>query len=310
MTIPWGAIGSWIGNNAGTIANLGMSLYGSNQQKKATQQAVKQATPIPYSSSSMFGNVNFDPKSHTMNYSMANNPFAQLLNVGGVQAFGNAFSAPGSAYYGAAPEVVAAANAMGGDAQAAEAQNRYDLLTQYAQPESNRMFQRLENNLFARGQMGTTGGGEHYRGFYEAQNQADLARQMAAQDWAQQRSLSRFDVARNAVGQGMTAQGQNFNMGTGAMGGLQSLFSQLLQQGQSGIGAGAGTPGGVALANASASNIPYQVGAEFLSNSGIFDALGRWIGNKTSPTPTIPTPAPGTTPGPWAGGYVFPSNGG
>lgn len=278
MAIPWGAIGSWLGNNAGNIAQLGMSLYGANQGAKATKQAAAAATPTPYSTSSIFGNVNVDPRTRAMTFNMGTSPFAQLFNVGGTQALGNAYSAPGSAYYGAAPEVAAAAGGvMDTDAEAA---GRYDLLKQLAAPEENRMFQRLENNLFARGQMGTTGGGEQYRGFYEAQNQADLARQMTAQDWAQQRALSRFDVARNAVGQGMNSQVQNFNIGTGSAGGIQNLFAMLMQQANAGIGAGGGTPSGVALANAEASQAPLRAGAEFLNNSGAFDALGRWIGSR------------------------------
>lgn len=278
MTIPWGAIGSWLGNNAGSIINAGMSIYGANQTKNATGKAVQQSTPLPYSSSSMFGNVAFNPQTRQINYSMGQNPFAQMFNTGGVQSLGNAYSAPGSAYYGAAPEIVSAANsAMDTEAEAA---NRYGLLTQLAQPEENRMFQRLENNLFARGQMGTTGGGEHYRGFYEAQNQADLARQLGAQDWAQQRALSRFDVARNAVGSGMAGQQQQYNIGTGSMGGLQNLFAQLLSQGNAGIGAASGTPQGVAMMNAQAQTLPLQAGMGFLNESGAFDALGRWIGSK------------------------------
>jgi hypothetical protein len=286
MTIPWGSIAGWLGNNAGSLLQIGTSLVGANQQKKATQQAVQQSTPIPYSSTSQFGTTAFDPKTRQLTLSGAQNPFNQLFNIGGQQQLAGAYSAPGAAYYGAAPEVARAAAEMGMDGQAAEAANRYRLLTEYAKPEENRMFQRLENNLFARGQMGTSGGGEQYRGFYEAQQASDLQRQLAAQDWAQSRGLSRFNTALGAVGSGQAGQMNQFNIGTGSYGGLQQAFQQLLAQGQLGVGAASGTPGGVALANAQAQGTPWLAAAEGLKQSGAFDALGRWIGSKIPGTGT------------------------
>ena len=286
MALPWGAIGSWLGNNAGTLINAGMSIYGANAGKKATERAVQQATPTPYSGSSMFGTTQFDPKTKQFSINPATNPFSQMFNTGGTAMLGNAYSAPGSAYYGAAPEIVSAANALHGPAQDAEAADRYSTLTQLAAPESRRMFQRLEDNLFARGQMGTSGGGEHYRGYYEAQNQADLQRQLASQDWAQQRALSRFQTAQSAVGTGMQAQNQNYNIGAGSFGGIMQLFQNLLQQGNMGVGAGAGTPGAVALAGANAQTRPLEAGLGFLNESGAFDALGRWIGSKYGTKPS------------------------
>lgn len=295
----WGAIGSWLGSNAGNLLNAGLNIYGANQAKDATQQAVQQATPTPYSTSSMYGTTNVDPRTRQVQMSMAQNPFAQMFNVGGTQALGNAYSAPGSAYYGAAPEIVSAANGVMDTG--AEAQGRYDLLNQLAQPESNRMFQRLENNLFARGQMGTTGGGEQYRGYYEAQNQADLQRQLASQDWAQQRALSRFSTAQQAVGTGMNSQVQNFNIGNQSQQGLGSMFQNLINQAQIGIGSGSGTPGNVALANANAQTGPLQAGMAAANEAGVFDALGRWVGSKFSGAST-----PTGSVGPMAGGYQFP----
>jgi len=278
MTIPWGAIGSWLGSNAGTLLNTGMAIYGANQTKDATKQAAAAATPTPYSSSSMWGNVGVDPRTRTMSYSMAQNPFAQMMQYGGLASMANAYSAPGSAYYGAAPEVAAAAAGMGGEAQAAEAANRYGLLNQLAQPEENRVFQRMENNLFARGQMGTSGGGEAYRGYEEARQQADLQRQLAAQDWAQSRGITRFNTARDAVGTGMAGQANQWAMGQQSVGGIQDMFQMLMQQANAGIGAGGGTPGTVALANANASTLPFQTGAAAVQNSGIFDQIGGWLG--------------------------------
>lgn len=305
MAIPWAAIGSWLGNNAGSLMQIGGSLIGANQQKKAVQGAAQAATPLPYSTSGAFGTTSVDPKTRQINLSGSVNPFSQLFNVGGLQSLAGAYSAPGAAYWGAAPEVAAAAAGMGSAAQDAEAQNRYGLLTQYAQPEANRMFQRLENNLFARGQMGTTGGGEHYRGFYEAQAQADLQRQMAAQDWAQSRGLNRFNAALGAVGSGQAGQMNQFNIGTGSYGGIQQAFQQLLQQGQLGVGAASGTPASVALANAQAQGTPWLAGMTGLKESGAFDALGRWIGSKVGTWGSAPATAPPS--GQPAFGYVDPS---
>lgn len=305
MAIPWASIGSWLGNNAGNLLQFGGALIGSNQQSKAVQGAANAATPIAYGTSSMYGTTTVDPKTRQITLNPAQNPFSQIFNIGGVQQLANAYSAPGSAYYGAAPEVAAAARAMGMSEQEAEAANRYGMLTQLAQPEERRMFQRLENNLFARGQMGTTGGGEHYRGFYEAQNRADLERQLASQDWAQSRGLQRFNTALQAVGSGMQGQNQQYNIGAGSYGGMQQAFQQLLAQGNMGLGAATGTPSGIALANAQAQMGPWNAGAAFLDKSGAFDALGRWIGDKFGATPTTPAPAPQPR-----YGYVDPSFGG
>lgn len=308
--MSWGAIASWLGSNAGNLAQLGMSLYGANQGKKAVKGAANAATPTPYSTSSPFGSIAVNPKNHTMSYNMASNPFAQLFTMGGTESLANAYTAPGSPYYGAAPEVAAAAAEMGGAEQEAAAQERYNLLNQYAQPEENRTFQRLENNLFATGRMGTTGGGEAYRGYEEARQQADLQRQMMAQDWAQSRGLNRFNAALQAVGSGQAGQMNQYNIGSGSATGIQNIFSMLLSQGAQGIGAGGGTPPGVALAEAQARGTPYLAGAEFLNNSGAFDALGRWIGSKfggstPSTTPSAPPSSGGSsapaafTPGSW-----------
>lgn len=289
MAIPWASIGTWLGNNAGNLINLGSQFIGQNQQTKAVEAAAKAATPIPYSGESFMGTTTFNPNTKSFQIGAAQNPFAQLFNIGGVQSLANAYSAPGSAYWGAAPELATAAREMGGAAQAAEAQNRYNILTGLAKPEENRMFQRLENNLFARGQMGTSGGGEHYRGFYEAQNRADLERQLASQDWAQSRGMARFNTALGAVGSGQAGQVNTFNMGTGSFGGIQNLFQALMSQANTGIGAGAGTPSQLAAMVAENKVAPWQMGADFLKESGAFDALGRWIGSKLPTGESAPT---------------------
>lgn len=295
-SLPWGQIIS-------TGGQLAASYLGSKSAKHGAQQAAQQATPVPWSGSSMFGTTQFDPRTRSFSISQAQNPFAQMFNVGGLQSLGNAFSAPGASYYGAAPEVANAANQMFGPAQDAAAADRLAALRQIAQPWEQRAQNSLNDRLFAMGTQGTTGGGIQQTAFQEAQNDADLKRSLAAQDWAQSRSMDRFNTALQAVGQGGQMQQQQYNIGSGSLGNISNMFQQLLNQANVGVGSAAGAPPQLAAAaNQSTFNSTIL---PFLQNSGAFDALGNWIGGKLGGGAN---PAPAQSPyGPYSGGYQFPT---
>lgn len=300
MAFSWGSL-PWGDIIKGGV-QLGTSLYGANQGKKAAQAAAAQATPIPWSGTSQFGTTTFNPKTRSFSLNQAQNPFSQLFNVGGLQSLGNAFSAPGSAYYGAAPEIANAANAMFGPEQDAAAAGRLSALRQIAQPWEQRAQNSLNDRLFSMGTMGTTGGGIQQTAFQEAQNDADLKRSLAAQDWAQSRSMDRFNTALQAVGQGSQQQQQQYNIGSGSLGNIGNMFQMLLNQANVGVGSGAGAPPQLAAA-ANQSTFNSTV-LPFLQNSGAFDALGNWINGKTG---SNATPAPAYSPyGPYSGGYQLP----
>jgi hypothetical protein len=300
MAFSWGSL-PW-GDIIKSGVQLGTSIYGANQARNGAQAAAQQATPVPWSGSSPYGTSTFNPNTKSFSLTPGQNPFSQIFNVGGMQSLGNAFSAPGSAYYGAAPEVTAAAGALGGQGQADEAAGRLSALRQIAQPWEQRAQNSLNDRLFSMGTAGTTGGGIQQTAFQEAQNDADLKRTLAAQDWAQSRSMDRFSTAMQAVGQGGQMQQQQYNIGSGSLGNINNLFQMLMNQANVGVGSAAGAPPQLASqANQSTFNSTIL---PFLQNSGAFDALGNWIGGGGNQA----TPAPAQSPyGPYSGGYQFPT---
>lgn len=87
------------------------------------------------------------------------------------------------------------------------------LLREQAAPFEQRAFNSLQDNLFATGRMGTTGGGIQTEAFARGLGQADLARQLAAFDVGQQaqasaanRALARFGVAQSLFDSQMGAR--------------------------------------------------------------------------------------------------------
>lgn len=96
------------------------------------------------------------------------------------------------------------------------------------------------------------------------------------------RAQNRFTSALQAVGAGQAQQQQGFNMGLGSMSGISDLFKNLLAQSQQGVAAGAAgaTPGDMAAGAANASMGGTNAIGNFLNNSGVFDAIGGWLGSK------------------------------
>lgn len=249
---------------------VGSVIGGKNAKNAAQATEVK-----PFGGTSGLGSATFNNSSRTFDMSAAPNPFTQLLNMMGPAALANAASAPGSAYYGAPQELVQAVQGLGMGAQQADASGRYNLLTRLAQPEYQRTFNTLNNALFSRGQLGSTGGAEQMRAFHEAQNDADLKRQLASQDWASQQAMNRFTTAQNAIGTGATLQQQNFGIGTNSQQGVMNLFSALGNMANTGVSAGGGQNAQAAINAANAqSAIPASIfGA--VQSSGLFDQLDK-----------------------------------
>jgi hypothetical protein len=260
----------------GNVLKTGVSLYGAGKQSDNYKAAAQQATPTPWSTTGGFGTV--QSQNGQLNMQLGQSPFYPMFQAVGMSSLANAATAPGSAYYGAGPEISAAAQGLDTGAMQGTAQDRYNLLTQAAQPEEQRAFNRLEDRLFARGQMGSSGGGEAYRGFEEARQQADLQRQMMGQDFARTSAMDRFQSALQAVQAGQAGQAQQFGMGLDSQSVFQNALQGLLGQGHLGVSAGAGTPVGAALASAQARGGQYQLGNEFLQSTGAYDWLGGKLG--------------------------------
>lgn len=274
---------------AGPLIGAGVGLLGSKKTADATKSAAAATATNPYDVSSPFGGVQYDRNTRQMSVNPSNSPFGSLANALGTSQLANFGFGQSNPYASLTPDVLQAAGNYGGllegqaagynqlgggfadalqqlgtDPQAA-AQNRYNLLTQAAMPEQNRMFNTLQDRLFGRGQLGTSGGAEQNRAFYESANQADLQRQLAGQNFGMQQqnqlanlagqfgglgqnaAQSRFALAQNLLGAGDT---RNQNM-LGQAGQLQGLYQQqfnpLLQFAQLGVGAGGGQQGQAAL---------------------------------------------------------------
>lgn len=272
MTI-WGA-------GISAAVGIGSAVYGAQQQKKNADKMIEASKVNPWDVNSPYGNVYFDPGSGQVSYQMFNNPFYNMFAQGGQAALGNAFTAPGSPYYGASPEVVAAMEGLSTGALQQDASDRKVLLDQLAQPEQQRSFNTLQDTLFARGQLGTSGGGIQQEAWQNAANRADLERQLASQDWAASRAQNRFASALQAVGQGQSAQQQNFGIGTGALSGMHSIWANLANTANTGIQAGGGAAGPAVAAGIQYATSPLAAGMGALQNSGALDKFSGWAGNK------------------------------
>jgi hypothetical protein len=260
-----------------------------NDSKNA-KRAAQQGTPRPYGVQGPAGGMMVNPQTGQLMLGMAANPFAQMFNALGASGLANAAVAPGSPLYGASPEVAQAFQGLFGRGFDKGVRRNLNLLRDMAAPAERRESQALDNQLFARGMLGTTGGAERFRALEEAQANADLQRQLQAQGLARTEALDRFQGALQGVGQGMSAQNQNFGIGMQAFGGMQGLFDNLLRQSGLGIGAMSGTPPSLAAMQAQAAGGPFQAGFGFLQNSGLFDWLNGRGANNGQP-PMVPQPS-------------------
>lgn len=91
------------------------------------------------------------------------------------------------------------------------------------EPQANRQFNRLQDRLFATGNLGSTGGGEQLRGLFEAQNQADLGFQNNAFQQAQQQQQFLGNLGGQQIQQGAGLLGQNLGQ-FNAQAGLANQF--------------------------------------------------------------------------------------
>lgn len=259
---------------------VGTSIYSANEKKKAAKSAAEATKPDPYNVNSPYGNVFFDPTSGQMSFQQFDNPWYNMFGAGGMAALGNAFTAPGSPYYGASPELVAAAEGMKTENLQQDAMDRYQLLGQLAQPEMDRSYNNLQDKLYAQGRLGNTGGGVELEAWQNAANRADLERQLAAQGWSENRAQNRFATALQAINQGQSAQQQNYGIGAGSMGAQNNLWANLFNTANLGITAGGGVAGPAAAAMMEYGGSPLAAGIASLENSGAFDKFGQWAGNK------------------------------
>jgi hypothetical protein len=102
--------------------------------------------------------------------------------------------------------------------------NTLGTLRAQARPEEDRAFAGLTDNLFSTGRLGSTGGALQTEAFARGLGQADLSRQLAATQQAQQAQQNSLGLATGAsgIGMGLAQQGNN-NMGA-LSNSMQGLF--------------------------------------------------------------------------------------
>ena len=123
--------------------------------------------------------------------------------------------------------------AAAGD-QSALRQQQLDIMRQAAAPQQNRQIQDLENRLFSRGMLGSTGGAEQFRTVLEEQNQQDLGFQLAAsgEALAQQQFLGNLGLGQIGQGSGFLGMGlDQFNQAFGQAQGMIPIGAGLEGQG-------------------------------------------------------------------------------
>jgi hypothetical protein len=138
-----------------------------------------------------------------------------LQGVQGFQGVGGGLAS--TAFRGAADQAVAASQGFS-DVQA----NTLSQLRQQAQPFEQRQFDSLQNNQFATGRLGTSGGALQTEAFARGLGQADLSRQLASAQEARSTQQNALGLSQGLAGIGGGVQGLNDQL-------LQSAFGRFAQ---------------------------------------------------------------------------------
>ncbi len=235
------------------LLQAGAGYYGAQQNVGNLKDVASASSVPPASVRSNIGTYGYDPTSRTA-----------TINA----------PTPGG-YGGASPELI---SALGGITNTApEAQDRLQYLRQLAAPEERRGTNTALGRLFSLGQLGSTSGAVQQEALGNVLSKADLARQLTAEDWAQQRATTRFDAALRTVGSGQQQQGADLarTLGLSQIGiqsapaapnaQLQALVTEAQNERNAGI---------------------YGAASEALKNLGLGDILGK--GGAGVPQPGVP----------------------
>lgn len=170
-----------------------------------------------------------------------------------------------------------------------------DMLRQQAQPGEQQAAQGLAQRLFNTGRLGQTGGQGMMSNLVQAQQMADLQRQQAGLDYAQNTTNNRFANAMQLFGAGNAQQGQSLQGAFQAMG----LGSQMGNMDVQNLMQAMGLSGQLSAARAGANANAYmpQLQAQVAQNDvnaantqGLAGAFGDLLGglfNKSPATPGI-----------------------
>ena len=252
--------------------------FSADPQTQALFNSLQQGS-MGLTQGGLFGNEQFQQTLGQANlpgaYQNQSNMLSQLM---GNQAFGGL-----GAQYG---NVMGLANQYGSalsgntfaETQASELAN----LRAAAQPEQNRLMNKLDDRLFAKGMLGanTTRTGEAYRGLGEAFGQQDLNFQTQAFERAMGQRGQQLGAFQGLQGLGLGIEGQGFGQGLQALQQNQSAGQQRLQNAFGLFDMGQGFLTGGAQAGSQLANAAYnqqQFGMEGLL--GLLNAEANRIGS-------------------------------
>ena len=230
--------------------------------------------------------------------------FASALSA---QAFGQAGNLGANGFQRALQgQLFGQAGALAGQTDFGQLEaDRLSQLRSQAQPFEERAFSNLQDNLFATGRLGSTGGALQTEAFARGLAQADVGRQVAAGDFAQSQQAQNANIANTFAGVGSSLAGLEnnlltsafsrfgqtaglaqdlnvgrfqlgsslFNQGLQGLSGQQSVLSNLLGFGEFGANLGAQRASTDLAAAGGAANVPLgasgrDVQANFLSTLG------------------------------------------
>jgi hypothetical protein len=100
-------------------------------------------------------------------------------------------------------------NQMGAGNQQGLMAQQLEMMRAAAQPQQDRMFNKMQDRLFATGQLGSTGGGQQMEGLFNSFGQQDLAMQDAAFGRGQQQQDFMANLGASQFGQGLQGLQQN-----------------------------------------------------------------------------------------------------
>lgn len=222
------------------VAGAGASLLGGVMQGKSEKKAA--AGMNPWNVSGLFGEATFDPNSRTAKFAgdryttdarnMLGSNIANMFGGGGNQQFSQFAQGLGNEQLpglfqqyqqqlgGMPSEAYGQYQQQMGQAQGIANQDlqglmgqKLNLLRQQAAPQEQQQYNSLQNRLFGQGRLGSTGGQGEVSAFARGLGEADLSRQMQAQQLgiqAQNQNLSQAGLLSELAGTGF-ANALNYN---------------------------------------------------------------------------------------------------
>jgi len=244
---------------AGQRTPAGTSLYGGPSAAAGpagSQQAVQAATPIGYGTGSMYGQTTVDPRTRQMQFQFGQNPFAQLMNVGGSSPSPTR-SRPGAATV-ARPLRLRRPHRACSPGLEQEAAGRLGILRQLAQPEEQRASNQLTDRLFASGRLGGTGGAVEQKLWPGPSRQRTSSASLLRRTGPLPEPRTAFSLRYRQSVPVRQARPSSSTWAPGRYGGLSDMFKMLLQQGNVGLGAASATPSDIAALQAGAKTAPVR----------------------------------------------------